>query len=163
MGRKSVRKNKSIYMQVREEKGLTRESASELIDGISPSRLEKLETGATVMQPEDVVLMSRAYKEPMLCNYYCTHECAIGRKEVPALKEKELPQIAIEMVNAASKLNDQCDIILQIAEDGTVKSDEYRDFAAIKETVDKLVIAARTLKLWLDKAQATGEVDRELN
>ena len=158
MGRKSIRKNKSIYMQVREKLGLTRETASELIDGISPSRLEKLETGATVMQPEDVVLMASAYREPMLCNYYCTHECAIGRRNVPELKEKELPQIAIEMVNAAAKLNSQRDMILQIAEDGTVKSDEYHDFEAIRENVDKLVLAAQTLRLWFDKARATGEV-----
>lgn len=159
MGRKSIRKNKSVYMRVREELGLTRESASEVIDGISPSRLEKLETGTTTMQPEDVVLMARAYKEPSLCNYYCTHECAIGKRSVPELEEKQLPQIAIEMVNAASRLNSLRDMILQIAEDGTVKSDEYEDFSEIKETVDKLVVAAQTLQLWLDKAQATGDVD----
>ena len=162
MGRKSIRENKSVYMQIREEKGLTRESASELIDGISPSRLEKLETGTTTMQPEDVMLIARAYKEPALCNYYCTHECAIGKKNVPELKEKELQQIAIEIVNSAAKLNSQRDIILQIAEDGTVEPDEYKDFTSVNETVDKLLVAAQTLKLWLKKAKATGSVDSEI-
>jgi len=146
-------------MLAREKSGFTRESASEAIDGISPSRLEKLENGKTTMQPEDVVLLARAYKEPSLCNYYCTHECAIGRKSIPVLEEKELPQIAIEMVNAVSRLNSQRDVILQIAEDGAVKSDEYRDFADIKNNIDKLLLSAQTLQLWLDKAEAVGNIN----
>ena len=162
MGRKSIRENKSIYMLTREQHGLTREKASEEIDGISPSRLEKLESGRTTMQPEDVVMMARAYKEPALCNYYCTHECAIGRKNTPELVEKDLPQIAIEMVNGISKLHERRDMLLRIAEDGTVTKDEYEDFSEIDQLIDKLVIAAETLNLWLEKAAAIGKVDSDL-
>ena len=162
MGRKSIRENKSIYMLTREQHGLTRERASEEIDGISPSRLEKLESGRTTMQPEDVVMMARAYKEPALCNYYCTHECAIGRKNTPELVEKDLPQIAIEMVNGISKLHERRDMLLRIAEDGTVTEDEYEDFSEIDQLINKLVIAAETLNLWLEKAAATGKVDSDL-
>ena len=163
MGRKSIRENKSIYMLTREQHGLTREKASEEIDGISPSRLEKLESGRTTMQPEDVVMMARAYKEPALCNYYCTHECAIGRKNTPELVEKELPQIAIEMVNGISRLYERREMLLHIAEDGTVTEDEYEEFAQISQMIDKLVISAGTLDLWLEKAAATGEVDSDLS
>ena len=159
MGRRSVKENKSIYMLSREQHGLTREHASDVIDGITPSRLEKLENGRTTVQPEDVVMLARAYQEPGLCNYYCTHECAIGRKSVPEIEEKELPQIAVEMVNRISRLNQKKDLILQIAEDGTVTEDEYRDFSDLKQLIDSLVVSAETLKLWLNKAGATGEVD----
>ena len=162
MGRKSIRKDKSIYMLTREQHGLTREKASEEIDGISPSRLEKLESGRTTMQPEDVVMIARAYKEPGLCNYYCTHECAIGRKNTPELVEKELPQIAIEMVNGISRLHESREMLLHIAEDGTVSRDEYEEFAELSQMIDKLVVSAQTMKLWLEKAAATGEVDPDL-
>ena len=145
-------------MQTREQCELTREEASELLEFISPSRLEKLESATTTVQPEDVLAMARAYKEPRLCNYYCTHECAIGKKNVPILEQKELPQIAIEMVNSISNLNTAKEKLLQIAEDGTVTEDEYADFTVLKQQIDKLVIAADTLQLWLDKASATGEV-----
>ena len=142
---------------------MTRESASETIDGISPSRLEKLENGRTTVQPEDVVMMARAYKEPGLCNYYCTHECAIGKKSVPVLEEKSLPQISIEMVNGISKLGTKKDMILQIAEDGTISEEEYKDFSEIRQLINNLVVSAETLNLWLDKAKATGEVDKDLD
>ncbi|MBQ9030974.1 MAG: helix-turn-helix domain-containing protein [Parasporobacterium sp.] len=162
MGRKSIRENKSVYMLTREQNGLTREKASELIDGITPSRLEKLESGRTVVQPEDVVMMARAYKEPGLCNYYCTHECAIGKKSTPVLEEKDLPQIAIEMVNRISELYQQKELLLHIAEDGTVSEDEYAEFSGLKQMIDKLTVSAQTLQLWLEKAAATGEVDQDL-
>jgi len=162
MGRKSIRKNKSVYMITRESKGLTREQASDAIDGISPSRLEKLESYRTTVQPEDVVMMARAYKEPGLCNYYCTHECAIGRKNTPQLEEKELPRIAIEMVNGISRVYEAREQLLHIAEDGTVTKDEYEGFTELVQMIDRLVVSAQTLKLWLEKAQATGEVEEDL-
>jgi len=146
-------------MIAREKNGLTREKASEKIDGISPSRLEKLENGRTTMQPEDVVMLARAYKEPKLCNYYCTHECALGRKKTPELAEKELPQIAIELVNAVSLLYREKDQILQIAEDGRVSREEYGDFSALKETISKLIVSAQTLDLWLETETAQGRID----
>ena len=162
MGRRSIQENKSVYMLAREKHLLTREVASEEIDGISPSRLEKLENGKTTMQPEDVVMLARAYKEPGLCNYYCTHECAIGIRTRPVLQEKELPQIAIEMVNGISRLNDVKEFILRIAEDGTVTENEYEDFSNIKQLINSLVISAETLNLWLEKAEAEGEIGTDL-
>lgn len=161
MGRRSVKENKSIYQLKREEKGLTREAASELIDGISPQRLEKLESGKTAVQPEDVLMLSRAYKEPGLCNYYCSNECAIGRKSVPEIEEKELPQIIIETVNSINKLHGAKDRLLQIAEDGAVTADEYEDFMQLKNVVDKLSVSAATLQLWFDDQAAKGNIDPE--
>ena len=73
MGKKSIKEDKNVYFVAREEAGLTRAQASELIGTISESRLEKLETGKTAIVPEDVVDMALAYKKPELCNYYCTH------------------------------------------------------------------------------------------
>ena len=162
MGRRSIKENKSVYMIAREKNGLTRERASEKIDGISASRLEKLENGRTTMQPEDVVMLARAYKDPMLCNYYCTHECAIGKRKTPQLEEKELPQIAIELVNTVSRLHQHKDEILQIAEDGRVSEDEYENFTSLKETINKLIVSAQTLDLWLEKEIAQGRVDASL-
>ena len=42
MGRVSVKKDKSVYQLFREECGLTREKASELMDGMTASRIEKI-------------------------------------------------------------------------------------------------------------------------
>ena len=43
MAKVSTKENKTIYQIVREELGLSREKASELLGGISPERIERIE------------------------------------------------------------------------------------------------------------------------
>ena len=78
MGRKSVKENKTVYQQAREQMNLTREAASELLGYISADRIEKIENEKTIARPEEVVTMSQCYKKPELCNYYCSRECPIA-------------------------------------------------------------------------------------
>ena len=71
MGRISTKKDKSVYQLYREELGLTREKASELMDGMTASRIEKIENGQEPT-PYNVLQMADCYKQPGLCNYYCS-------------------------------------------------------------------------------------------
>ena len=75
MGKQSTRENKNIYQLCREAQGLTREKASELMDGVSESRIEKIEYGTQTPTPYDVIQMADCYKRPDLCNYFCSHQC----------------------------------------------------------------------------------------
>ena len=45
MGRISKKENKNIYQTRREELGLSRDKASELLETITPERIEKIENG----------------------------------------------------------------------------------------------------------------------
>ena len=63
MGRRSTKENKTIWQITREELGLTREKAGELIPGFSPERIEKIENGRTQIQPEDALLLAKILKE----------------------------------------------------------------------------------------------------
>ena len=74
MGKKSTRENKSRLQLSREEAGLTREKASELMEYISEDRIDKIERGVLEARPEEIVTMAECYKDPELCNYYCSHE-----------------------------------------------------------------------------------------
>ena len=58
MGRRSIKENKSIWQTTREDLGLTREKAGDLIPGFSPERIEKIENGRTQIQPEDALLLA---------------------------------------------------------------------------------------------------------
>ena len=49
MGRRSTKENKNIYFTTREEAGLTRAQASELMEYVSESRIEKIENGIAKM------------------------------------------------------------------------------------------------------------------
>ena len=48
MGKQSKREHKTIYQLCREECGLTRDGARELMDGVSAARIEKFENGKPV-------------------------------------------------------------------------------------------------------------------
>ena len=58
MGKQSTRANKTIYQICREEQGLTREKAAELMDGISDSKIEKIEYELQEPTPYDIVQMA---------------------------------------------------------------------------------------------------------
>lgn len=162
MGRKSTRENKTLYQIVREKRGLTIEKAGELIDGITADRIAKIENRSVHVQPEDIVLMAECYRSPELCNYYCTHECAIGEKTVNEVEMKSFPQIAIETLNALNKMAKLRDRLLEIVEDGQVRPDESDDFLIIKGTLDRIAASVSALQLWFDKQIADGKLDRKL-
>ena len=74
MARKSTRENKNIFQLTREGLGLTREEASELLETMSPERVEKIESERSMPHPDEILLMSDKYKQPTLCNYYCANQ-----------------------------------------------------------------------------------------
>ena len=157
MGRKSVKENKSVWQTTREELGLTREKAGDLIPGFSPERIEKIENGRTQIQPEDAILLAEYYKAPALLNYYCRYECPIGEDHALPTESKDLAQIAVETLNAVNRLNRSKDRLLEIAEDGRVRSDEYADFMEIKTTLDKIALSVSNLQLWVDEQIAADK------
>ena len=158
MGRKSTKADKSEYQIAREELSLTREEASERIPGMTPERIEKIENGRIHVQPDDIMLLAKGYKKPHLCNYYCSHECPIGQEHVPEIRTKELGQIAIETVNCINRLNKDIARFFEIVEDGTIKTNEFKDFMRIKDVLERIALSADTLDLWLEEAIASGEI-----
>lgn len=162
MGKKSIKENKNIYFESREEAGLTRAQASELLEFISDSRLEKIETEKTTIQPEDVVALSKAYKKPELCNYYCTHECAIGKESVPEVKMSTLSEIVLGMLASLNSLEVQKNRLVEITADGEISDDELPDFIKIKKQLDQIDVTVESLKLWMANMVADGKINESL-
>ena len=69
MGRASKKEHKNRFQLTREEFGLSRERASELLETLSPERIEKIESEKCAPYPEEVLTMAQKYKKPGLCNY----------------------------------------------------------------------------------------------
>ncbi|MBR0372909.1 MAG: helix-turn-helix domain-containing protein [Mogibacterium sp.] len=161
MGKKSVKSNKNIYFESREAAGLTRAQASEELGFISESRLEKLENEKTPLRPEEVLAMSRAYNKPELCNYYCSHDCPIGQEYVPEVRMRDLSQIVLETLASLNAVEKEKNKLIEITADGAISEDELRDFARIKEELDRISLAADSLQLWLDNTIAAGKIDKE--
>ncbi len=158
MGRRSTKENKTIYQLCREDAGLTREQAAELLDYISDDRIERIESEKSPAQPDEVLAMSKCYKHPEMCNQYCSSECPIGRKYVPEIKIKDLSQIVLETVATLNSLDKEKNRLIEIAVDGRIDEDELEDFKKISEKLDGISTAVDSLKLWVERTIAEGDL-----
>ena len=161
MGKKSIKVDKNIYQISREELGLTRKEASELLEFISESRIEKIESGKSSVQPDEVLQMARVYRKPHLCNNFCSQECPIGKEYVPEVQIKSLPQIVLEMLNSLNKLDSDKKRLIEITSDGNITTDEIGDFVKIKKGLEEISLAVDSLNLWVDSMIASGKIDKD--
>lgn len=158
MGRSSTKENKNIYQQSRENASLTREAAAEKLDFISASKIEKIEYEKTLPHPEEVLAMAKCYKDPSLCNYYCSHECPIGQEYVPEVSFKELSQITLEMLASLNALEKEKNRLIEITVDGIISEDELNDFQKIQTQLSQISLAIDSLQLWVEKALIDGKI-----
>ena len=161
MARVSTKENKNIYQLTRESLKLTRESASELLETISPERIEKIENERSLPYPDEVLAMAEKYRQPSLCNYYCANQCPIGQEYVPENKVKDLSQIVLEMLASLNSVSKQKDRLIEITADGKISGDELEDFIFIQEELERISITVETLQLWSERMMATGVIDEE--
>ena len=162
MGKKSTREHKNIYHISREEAGLTREKASELMEGISASRIEKIEYDMQAPTPYDIIQMADCYKKPDLCNHYCSHKCEIGDRYVPEVEISELSSIVLETIGSLNEIQPLTSRIIQIARDGKITDDEIPDFAFISKKLDDVSLAIHALNLWVDKTAGEHNLNIDL-
>ncbi len=162
MGRISTKSEKNIYQLCREACGLTREKASEMMEGISSARIEKIEYNLTEPSPYDILQMSRCYKKPGLCNYYCVHSCQIGSLYVPEAEEMELPNIVLETIASLNEINPLISKLIQITRNGAISDDEIIDFALISTKLDDISTAISSLNLWVEQTAALQSFNLQL-
>ena len=161
MARVSSKKDKNIYQQTREKLELSREGASELLEWISPERIERIENEKSNPNPDEVLQMADKYKLPRLCNYYCSNQCPIGQEYVPEIKTKELSQIVLEMLASLNSMNKKRERLIEITADGTISGDEIEDFIYIQEELERISVTVETLQLWSERMLANGIIDEE--
>lgn len=158
---KKILHEENVYRATREKLGLSREEASELLEVIPPERIERIENGKFSIQPDEVCIMAEKYKEPSICNHYCSHECPIGKEYVPEIKIKNLSEIILQMVASLNSMKKSQDRLIEITADGIIDEDELKDFIYIQEELERISITVETLQLWAEKMIADGKIDIE--
>jgi hypothetical protein len=157
----SSKENKNLYFRKREELKLTREQASELLQGIQPERLEKIENERLIPHPDEVLMMAEKYKSPELCNYFCSHQCRIGKQYVPEVQIQDLPQIVLKMISSLNDVQDTQKKLINITADGQIDDDELEDFVNIQNLLEKISIDVEALQLWSEQMVANGKINME--
>ncbi len=159
MGKKSVKENKNVYQLSRERMEYTRDKASEIMECVSADRIEKIENERTLPHPEDIIAMSKCYKDASLCNYYCTHECPIGMEHVPEIKLKDLTQITLEILSGLNTLENEKNRLIDITADSKISDDEVEDFKNIQSKLEDISRSVDSLKMWLNNQIMNGKLD----
>lgn len=161
MPKVSSKENKNIYFQRREELGLTRDKASELLESIPSERIEKIENERVEPHPEEILIMADKYKSPEICNFYCSNQCPIGQQYVPEIKIKDLSQIILSMVDSLNTVQDKQRRLINITADGIIDDSEIDDFVGIQDELEKISITVETLQLWTEQMIANGSINIE--
>ena len=167
MGRASTKTDKSVFQLAREKQGLTREAASALFEeagwqGISPERIERIESGRVENpDPYDVLAMSEVYRDPALCNYYCTHCCKIGERYAREISPDAAPQLILELISSINRFSGRRDRLIEIFSNGRVDDDQVEDFVHIQNELEGISAAVESLRFRTDQMLADGAIDQK--
>ena len=160
MGKRSVKENKTVYQMIREELGLSRQAAADLLVFINEDRIIRIENGSRP-KPDEITIMAEKYQAPQLLNYYCANECELGQEYVPQIEIKELPKITLEMLAVMNRLQKEKDRLIEITYDGEITEDELPDFVAFEKQLDDMSAVIASLKLWVQTEIGKERIDRE--
>lgn len=165
MGRKSTKENKNIYQEARDELGWSREKAADEILKIENGRygyvdkykLVKIEEESIKIQPDDIVVLSKAYKKPELRNHYCCHDCEIGKIDAPEVIYKDnVHEILVNMACSLESVNSNKMRLMEILADGKVDETEMPDLNKILDELEKISMTIEAIQLWCEKMKING-------
>lgn len=151
----------NMYREVRDSLGLTRDQASELLETIEPSKLERIESEKQLPSPDDVMIMADKYGEPNIRNYYCANQCPMGQHYVPRIKFNDLEKTVLKLIASLNSMHAKQDKLIEIAEDGKISEDEMRDFIGIQKELEKVSLAVSAMEVWTEKMMSSGIIDME--
>ena len=133
---------------------LSREGASELL-GMSVSAVADAELNLTkCMPPDKAVQMADLYKAPHLLNYYCLHECPIGKDKPVSEDVVPIERVTVKLLKGMKldSLDDIKDRLMDIAADGKVTDDEINDLSQITDYLEEVAKSISELKIITEMA-----------
>lgn len=169
MGRKSIKENKNVYQEARDELGWSRKKAADEILNVENGKygyvdeykLVKIEEESIKIQPEDIVALSKAYNKPELRNYYCCHQCDIGAIDAPEVIYKDnVHEILVNMAISLESVNTKKTRLMEILADGKVDDAEIADLNKILEELEKISMTVEAIQLWCEKVKRLGNENK---
>ena len=129
---------------------------------IQRNTLSSYENGNKTPDPEDIVIMSRAYKNKRLCHWYCAEECVVGKEikllGIDPLHSEDFGQVMMTIHSAIRHLKDlNLDELIDIAKDGIIEESELDTYNTIKSNLEELAKAYGAL-LRIEEDDIDGKI-----
>lgn len=141
----------NLYYFVRMEHRLSREKACNLFERISSDRLERIENGKVLPNPEEIMELAEKYGEPTIRNYYCANQCPMGRLYVDEVIPLDLSQATLQILASINKVYAYKDRLIEIASDGEINNETKDGFERLIDELKKLESRIDSLLLWKEK------------
>lgn len=164
MGRGATKAAGNVWYEARMEaakwndKLLSRAGAAEELN-MSEDAVKDAELGLNKCMPVDkAVLMADLYRKPELRNYYCLHECPIGRTLAISDEAPWLERVTVKLLKnlRVEDLEGVKDRLVDIAEDGRISDDEKPALEEILTYLDRLSKTVSELRIIGEKALGNG-------
>ena len=160
MLKKSTNETCNAYRKARikasscNERLSSREGASEIC-GIDRTRLARIEIGTKTPYPEEILILADKYNAPELKNWYCSHECPIGKETVPCLTVTNADRAVFNFTAAYINLKrgeaEIEELAIHAAKSGTVTGDFMPLLRRTMERAELLSVRSQELSLWAEK------------
>lgn len=135
------------------EKLSSRDGAAEALH-MSTDAVTDAELGLSKVMPVDkAVLMADLYGDPSLLNYYCLHECPIGKNlpisdDVPDIDRITVSLLASKRVGEVNRMTER---LLEIAEDGEISEDELDALETVVRYLEDISMKTSKLRNLLER------------
>ena len=100
--------------------------------------------------PDEVEQLALVYNAPELRDYFCTHQCPIGKNRTPLMHDS-LSEISASLMSALHFLSGANDKIHSILGDSKVSDNEIEEFKRVLKTLRAIAYSANSLELWAQK------------
>lgn len=154
MGRKATIASGNVWYEARMEAAKTNEKLRSRFGaadeaGMSEDAIKNTELGIEKQMPVDkAVILADLYGAPQLLNYYCLHECPIGKNSPVSDEVLSISQAVVKLLKwmKPSLVQQMMDRLLDIAQDDRVTGDEMDDLREIVDYLDGVSVAISQLK-----------------
>lgn len=129
--------------------------------GFGRDAIRRIENNLNKVMPVDTaVLLADLYKDPALLNYYCLHECPIGRKRPLSDDTVDIERATVKLTKALRKEPVQWikHGLQDIAADGVVSADEFDKLDGIIEELREVSKIISELEIIRDREKVKKEI-----
>lgn len=128
--------------------------------GFGRDAIRRIENNLNKIMPVDTaVLLADLYKDPALLNYYCLHECPIGRKRPLSDDTVDIERATVKLTKALRKEPVQWikHGLQDIAADGVISEDEFDKLDDIIDELREVSKIISELEIIRDREKAKKE------
>ena len=139
-------KPRNIYKTARKDAGLTQERWAEAV-GVSVDSIRCYENGTVIPTDETVRAMSEISGLSPLSYWHLCNKSALAADVLPDVEQLPVPQAVLHLLCAMRDFGADHHRLMEMAADGTITTDEKRDWTEIISKLDEIIQAAIEVKV----------------